>query len=71
MRDAREPHQTDGRSIEGLCDHIRALPLADQVELVRRVTPLLLAELDDDDRNDLVTDLNRAIVREAMSVTRR
>ena len=60
------PHQNH-RSIEGVVEYVRSLPLPDQVELIRRIAPAILGALDDDDRNELVSDLNEEITRQALS----
>jgi hypothetical protein len=64
MADAAPNHH----GLDGLVEHIRTLPIDDQAELLRRVAPQVFADLDEADRTELVTDLNRAIVREAMAI---
>jgi hypothetical protein len=53
----------NGRSIENLVEHVRNLPVEDRLELLRRIAPMILASLEDEDREELVADLNMAIAR--------
>jgi len=70
MPESLESVARDSRSIEGLVEHVRELPLADQLELLRRITPVILGDLDDDARNELVSDLNQAIAQQRVRTAR-
>jgi hypothetical protein len=63
--------QSNGRSIHNLVDFVQALPISDQVELIRQIAPIILGSLDDDDRNALVSELNYAIARNALAAAAR
>jgi hypothetical protein len=63
--------QSNGRSIHNLVDFVQALPISDQVELIRQIAPMILGSLDDDDRNALVSELNYAIARNALAAASR
>ncbi|MBX3159771.1 MAG: hypothetical protein KF773_27625 [Deltaproteobacteria bacterium] len=62
---------SNGRSIHNLVDFVQALPITDQVELIRQIAPMILGSLDDDDRNALVSELNYAIARNALAAASR
>jgi hypothetical protein len=62
---------SNGRSIQGLVEHVSFLPISDQVELIRQIAPMILGSLDDDDRNALVSELNYAIARNALAAAAR
>jgi hypothetical protein len=59
------------RSIHNLVDFVEALPINDQVALIRQIAPVILGSLDDDDRNALVSELNYAIARNALAASAR
>ena len=53
----------DNRSVDGIVEHVRALPMPDQLEVFRRIAPRILAELGDDARDELVDEINQAIAQ--------
>jgi len=53
----------DSKSVDGIVEHVHALPMADQLEVFRRIAPRVLAELGDDARDELVIEINHAIAR--------
>lgn len=65
-----EPQPVNSHSIDSLVEHVRDLPKADQVDLIRRIAPMILGSLDDADRNELVSDLNTAIARSSVAARR-
>ena len=53
----------NNRSIEMLAEYVRTLPLAVQLELLRMIAPAIVAEIDEQDRVELVAAINQEIVR--------
>lgn len=58
----------NNKSIDLLAEHVRALPHSDQLELMRKIAPTILAELDEDERAELVAAINQEIVRHAVEL---
>jgi hypothetical protein len=54
---------TNGHSVENIVEHVRALELRDQLEVLERLAVAVLPDLDDDDRNEFISDLNAAFSR--------
>lgn len=57
----------NNKSVVRLAEHVRALPLAEQLELLRMIAPTIVAELDEQDRAALVSEINEEIVRHAVT----
>lgn len=52
---------TDHRSVDSIVQHIEAMPASDQLEIIRRLAPSVIAALDEDVRNVFIDQLNLAI----------
>jgi hypothetical protein len=58
----------NNKSLVSLAEHVRALPLADQLVLLRLIAPTIVAELDEQERASLVSEINKEIVRHATTM---
>jgi hypothetical protein len=67
MPEPRQSTSGNSRSVDSLVEHVRELPLADQFELLRKIAPAIIGDLDPDDRNELVADLNEVIAQRAQT----
>lgn len=59
------PHPQTGnrQEVTGVVEHIRAMALADQLEVLQRLAVATLPELADDDRTEFIQQLNVAVSR--------
>lgn len=64
-----DSHGADGQAVAGIVEHIRAMALADQLEVLQRLAVATLPELADDDRTEFIQQLNVAVSR-ALSPSR-
>ncbi len=53
----------NSHSVENIVEHVSALPIPDQLDILRRLAVAILPGLDDDDRAEFIDDLNVALSR--------
>jgi len=53
----------DSHSVENLVEHVRALPVAEQLEVLKRLAVEILPSLDEDDRSEFIEHLNNEVSR--------
>lgn len=55
--------ERNAHSVESLVEHVRAMPMADQLDVLGRLVVAILPGLEPDERHRFIDDLNIALSR--------